>query len=139
MSNGKLQSPEEEVREAVESFYDAFNAHDFQHAAQYTTEDWEHINPFGGWTRGRQAVLEELRQVHGTFLQGVADTPVSISIRLATRNTAIMTVISQMSTYTTPDGIRHENERHIRTFVVVHQAGRWLINQDHNTLIQQPG
>jgi hypothetical protein len=44
-------------------------------------------------------------------------------------------VISQMSTYTTPDGIRHEKERHIRTFVVMKQDKRWLIVQDQNTIM----
>jgi uncharacterized protein (TIGR02246 family) len=127
--------PEEEVSEAVQSFYAAFNAHDFQRASEFTTEDWEHINPFGGRSRGREAVLKELREVHGTFLSGVTDTPETISVRLVTNNTAVVTVISQMSTYTTPDGIRHENERHIRTFVVVKRAGRWLIMQDQNTIV----
>jgi uncharacterized protein (TIGR02246 family) len=127
--------PEKEVSEAVQSFYAAFNAHDFHHASEYTTEDWEHINPFGGRTRGREAVLKELREVHGTFLMGVTDTPETISVRFVTRDAAAVTVTSRMSTYTTPDGKRHENERHIRTFVVVKRAGRWLVMQDQNTII----
>jgi hypothetical protein len=45
-------------------------------------------------------------------------------------------VNSQMSTYVTPDGARHENERHIRTFVIVRRAGKWLIEHDQNTTIQ---
>ncbi len=128
-------SHEEEVRKVVLSFYAAFNAHDFQHASEFTTADWEHINPFGGWRRGRQAVLDELRQVHGTFLKGVTDTPETLSVRLLSRNTAVVTVVSQMSTFTTPDGIRHEAERHIRTFVLIKQGGRWLVMLDQNTRI----
>jgi ketosteroid isomerase-like protein len=54
-------SDEDEVRQAVQSFNAAFNAHDFRSAEEYTTEDWNHINPFGGSTRGRDAVLKELR------------------------------------------------------------------------------
>ena len=46
---------------------------------------------------------------------------------------AIAVVNSRMSTFVTPDGARHENERHIRTFVVVRRAGRWLIEHDQNT------
>jgi ketosteroid isomerase-like protein len=57
-------SDEEEVRQAVQSFHAAFNEHDFRSAEEYTTEDWNHINPFGGWTRGREAVLKELKEVH---------------------------------------------------------------------------
>lgn len=128
--------PEKEVSGAVQAFYSAFNTHDFQHASEYTTEDWEHINPFGGRTRGREAVLKELREVHGTFLSGVTDTPETISVRFVNRDAAAVTVTSQMSTYTTPDGKRHENERHIRTFVVVKRAGRWLVMQDQNTIVR---
>jgi hypothetical protein len=40
-----------------------------------------------------------------------------------------------MNTFVTPDGVKHENERHIRTFVVVKQGSRWLVMQDQNTAI----
>ena len=122
------------MRRAVQSFYDAFNSHDFGRAADYTTEDWTHINPIGGWTRGRAAVVKELAEVHSTFLKGVSDTVEEISIRFATPDVAVVTVPSRVSTYTTPDGVKHENERQIRTFVVVKRGGRWLIMQDQNTV-----
>jgi uncharacterized protein (TIGR02246 family) len=128
-------SREKQVRQAVQTFYDAFNAHGFGRAAEYTTEDWNHINPFGGRTRGRAAVLKELNEVHSTFLKGVSDTIEDMDVRFAASNAAVVTVASRMSTYTTPDGVKHENERHIRTFVVVKQNSRWLIMQDQNTTI----
>jgi len=132
---GQTPSMEKQVRQAVQSFYDAFNSHGFGRAANYTTEDWNHINPFGGRTRGREAVLKELKEVHATFLKGVSDTIESMDIRFATPNVAVVTVTSRMSTFTTPDGVKRENELHIRTFVVVKRSGRWLIMQDQNTLI----
>ena len=128
-------SNEKQVSQAVQSFYAAFNAHGFGSAAKFTTEDWNHINPFGGWTRGREAVLKELKEVHDTFLKGVTDTIEDMSVRFATPDVAIVTVTSRMSTFITPDGVKHEDERHIRTFVVVKRSGRWLIMQDQNTTI----
>ncbi len=128
-------SKEKQVRQAVQSFYDAFNAHDFGRAAAYTAEDWNHINPLGGWTRGRKDVLKELREVHGTFLKGVSDTVEEMSVRFATSDVAVATVTSRMSTYSTPDGVKRENERHLRTFVVVKRSGKWLVMQDQNTVI----
>lgn len=122
------------MRRAIESFYDAFNSHNFGRAEEYTTDDWVHINPLGGWTRGRKAVLKELEEVHATFLKGVSDTVEEMSIRFAARNVAVVTVPSRVSTFTTPDGIKHENERQIRTFVVVKREARWLIMQDQNTI-----
>ncbi len=131
----RTSSKEKQVRQAVQSFYDAFNSHGFERASEYTTEDWNHINPSGGRTRGREAVLKELKEVHSTFLKGVSDTIEDMDVRFAAPNLAVVTVTSRMSTFTTPDGVRHENERHIRTFVVVNRNGRWLIMQDQNTTI----
>jgi len=128
-------SKEKQVRQAVQSFYDAFNAHGFGRVSEYTTDDWNHINPFGGRTRGREAVLKELNEVHSTFLKGVSDTIEDMDIRFAADNVAVVTVTSRMSTFTTPDDVRHENERHIRTFVVVRRNGRWRIMQDQNTTL----
>ncbi len=125
---------ETQVRQAVQSFYDAFNAHDFGRAAGFTTEDWVHINPLGAWTRGRAAVLKELKEVHSTFLKGVSDTPEEMSVRFASPDVAVVTVPSRVSTYTTPDGVTHENEGLIRTFVVVKRGPTWLIMHDQNTI-----
>ena len=44
--------PETQVRTAVQSFYDSFNTHNFGLVPEFTTDDWTHIHPFGGWTRG---------------------------------------------------------------------------------------
>ena len=124
---------ETRVRKAVQSFYDAFNTHDFNRIPEFTTEDWTHINPFGGWARRREAVLTELNEVHSTFLKDVTDIPEEMKVRFATINVAIVTVPSKMSPHTTPDGVRHENQKQIRTFVLVKQAHLWFIMQDQNT------
>jgi uncharacterized protein (TIGR02246 family) len=125
-----------QVRHTIDSFYAAFNTHGFEHAAQFTTDDWNHINPYGGRTQGREAVLKELREVHSGFLKGVSDTINDVSIRFAAPDAAIATVTSQMSTYHSPDGVTHQNERHIRTFIIVRRAHQWLIMQDQNTVIR---
>ncbi len=132
--HAETSGEEKQVRRAVQSFYDAFNSHDFERVPEFTTDDWTHINPLGGWTRGRKAVVEELKEVHSTFLKGVTDTVEQISIRFATPDVAVVTVPSKVTTYTTPDGVKHENERQIRTFVVVKRGGKWLIMQDQNTI-----
>ena len=63
-------------------------------------------------------------QVHSTFLKGVTDTPEDIAVRFATSDVAVVTVRSRTSPFTSPDGIRHENESRVRTFVVVKRDGR---------------
>lgn len=123
------------VRLAIQSFYDALNSHGFDHAADYTTEDWNHINPGGGRTQGRASVLKELHEVHATFLKGVSDKIEAMDVRFAAPDVAVATVRSRMSTFTMPNGVEHLNEGHIRTFVVVKRGNRWLIMQDQNTAI----
>jgi uncharacterized protein (TIGR02246 family) len=135
---GQQQTDEQQVRAAVQSFYSAFNSHDWKDAAAFTSEEWNHINPLGGWTRGRAAVLKELEKVHGTFLKGVSDTIEDMTVRFASPDAAVVTVTSRMSTFTTPDGTTHEKEQHIRTFVEVKRDGRWLIMQDQNTAVERP-
>ena len=123
-----------DVRKSVQAFYDAYNAHDFDKLAQFTTEDWTHIAPNGIVRKGRVEVLRNLKQTHSTFLKGVTDTPEEMVIRSATGDVAIATVYSRSSTFTTPNGVIHGNEARVRTFVVVKREGRWLIMQDQNTV-----
>lgn len=135
LAYAQAPSAEALVREAVDAFYAAFNSHAFDRAADFTTDDWNHINPLGGRARGRAAVLRELEEVHSTFLKGVSDTVEQMDVRFASADVAVATVTSRMSTFTTPDGVRHANEQHVRTFVLVNRDARWLIMQDHNTIV----
>jgi len=59
-----------------------------------------------------------------------------MDIRFITPDVAIADVIHNIDNYTTPDGVKHENESHIKTYVVVKKKGKWLLTQDHNTVIQ---
>src|SRR5215467_4018600 len=122
------------VRTAIQAFYKAFDD-GFVAAADYATEDWNHISPLGGRDRGREAALKTVRGVHQTFLKGTTDTIENMDVRFAAGDVAVGTVTSVMSPFTGPDGLKHGVERHIRTFVVVKRGGRWLIMQDHNTTV----
>jgi ketosteroid isomerase-like protein len=95
----------------AQSSYTAFNSHSFDHVADITTGDWNHINRMGGRTRGRDQVLAELREVHSTFLKNVTDRIEKMDVRFASDDVAIATVARRVSTFTTPDGVKHENER----------------------------
>ena len=128
---------EAEVRSTIEAFYKAFDD-GFTQPAEFATEDWNHINPFGGRTRSREATLKEVREVHQSFLKGATETVESMDIRFATPEVAVGTVVSVGSGFTSPDGVKHGPGRAIRTFVVVKRGKRWQIMQDQNTVIQEP-
>src|SRR5215470_5794267 len=104
---------EVDVRAAIQSFYKAFDQ-GFTGPADYATEDWNHINPYGGRDRGREATLKEVRAVHQSFLRGVTDTIEGMDIRFAAGDVAIGTVTSTTSPFTSPDGVKHGLTRNIR-------------------------
>jgi len=136
LARGQNSRDKEAVKKVVIDFQDDFNEGSFKNAETYSTSDWRHINPGGGIDKGRDSVLLTVRAVHLTFLKGVTMRIESIDIRFPTTNVAIADVIHQVDNYTTPDGVKHENERHIKTYVVVKKSGKWLLTQDHNTVIQ---
>jgi uncharacterized protein (TIGR02246 family) len=133
-STSQGENSEAAVRITIQAFYTAFGE-GFVGPANYATEDWNHVDPAGGRDRGREATLKTVRKVHQSFLKDTTDTIENMDIRFATDDVAVGTVISLMSPYTLPDGVKHGAERHIRTFVVVKRGGRWLIMQDYSTRI----
>lgn len=133
-SNGQIPKDEDQVKKVVIAFQEGFNEGSFKNAQDYTTTDWEHINPFGGITKGRDTTLADVRRVHQTFLKGVTMKVVSMDIRFPAPNVAIAVVIHQMDNYTTPDGLQHNGEKHTKSYVIVKQKDKWLLTLDHNTI-----
>ena len=122
------------VRHVVQAFYMAFDE-GFVKPVDFATDDWYHINPFGGIDRGLAATLKTVREVHTTFLKGVNETTEDIVIGFASGDVAVATVTSTMSPYTGPDGVKKGPQKQVRTFIVVKRGERWLIMQDHNTTV----
>ncbi|MBN1791771.1 MAG: SgcJ/EcaC family oxidoreductase [Bacteroidales bacterium] len=134
---GKGQDPKERelVNNVILEFQDDFNDGDFKNAVNYSTTDWEHVNPNGGISKGRENVLKEVRAVHQSFLKGVSMKIETMEIRFLTPAVAVATVIHGLDDYITPDGNLHKNERQMKTYIVIKQEGKWLLAHDHNTVI----
>lgn len=69
------------VRAVVLAFQADFNNGRFPRAASYTTADWQHVNPGGGLTKGREQVLAEVRAVRQGFLMGVSMPVECLTVR----------------------------------------------------------
>jgi uncharacterized protein (TIGR02246 family) len=119
----------------IYAFQEDFNEGSFKKAEDYTTPDWVHINPGGGIDMGRDSVLKVVRAVHQTFLKNVSMRIESLDIHFLTTDVAIAYVIHNVDDFTTPDGVLHDNERHMKSYIVVKQKGKWLLYQDQNTVI----
>ena len=123
------------IKKVVLAFQNDFNEGGFKNAKRYTTPDWQHINPGGGITNGREDVLKEVRAVHQTFLKGVSLTIESIAIRFLTPTVAIANVVHKSTDYELPKDVKHINERQMKTYVIVKRNNKWLLTLDHNTII----
>ena len=137
ISIGQNSRDEKLLKIVVLAFQDDFNEGTFKNAEFYTTKDWEHINPGGGITKGREAVLKEVRAVHQTFLKGVSLTIESIAIRFLTPTVAVANVVHKSSDYELPQGIKHQNERQQKTYIIVKRQNKWLLTLDQNTVIAE--
>src|SRR6266478_680574 len=139
MCVARASDDEQLAREVVKSFVTDYNNGDFKSAPSYTTDDWVHINPGGGLTRGRDEVLKEVRAIHKTMLKGVSITIDSMTVRFVTHDVALANAIHTSDSYVTPeDGLKHKNERQMKTYLVVKHNGKWLLALDQNTIISNP-
>jgi uncharacterized protein (TIGR02246 family) len=125
--------PEQDVREVIAAFFELLNTHHITGLDRIATDDWWHIDPMGGWTRGRDHVESELRAIHSSALKTVGDTPGEMHVRMATPDVAVVTMTSTLTTAKLPGGWTLDSPKQIRTFVVVNRDGVWRIMQDHNT------
>src|ERR1700737_444959 len=80
-SFGQKSQDEQLVKNVVLAYQDDYNDGGFKNVETYTTKDWEHINPIGGITKGRDEVMKELRPLCQTILKGVTLTVESITIK----------------------------------------------------------
>ena len=60
-SFGQSANDEQLVKNVVLAYQEDYNDGGFKNVESYTTKDWEHINPIGGITKGRDSVMNELR------------------------------------------------------------------------------
>jgi uncharacterized protein (TIGR02246 family) len=123
------------VKNVVFAYQDDYNDGAFKNVESYSTEDWEHINPIGGITKGRDSVMGELRPLCQTILKGVTLTVESITVRFLSPTVAIANVVHKCNDYEFPAGVKHQNERHMKTYVIVKKQNKWLLTLDQNTII----
>lgn len=102
VSAGQSCQDQQAVKAVVRLFQQDFNDGRFAQAATYTTPEWEHINPNGRLTKGRAAVLTEVRAVHQSFLKGVTMRLDSLRVRFLSPTVALADVVNGLDPYTTP-------------------------------------
>jgi len=126
---------EQLVKNVVLAYQDDYNDGSFKNVVSYSTNDWEHINPIGGMTKGRDEVMKELRPLCQTILKGVTLQVESITVRFLSPTVALANVVHTCSDYEFPRGVKHQHERHMKTYIIVKKQNKWLLTLDQNTII----
>src|ERR1700722_6255617 len=134
-SFGQSSKDEQLVKNVVLAYQDDYNDGGFKNVETYTTINWEHINPIGGITKGRDEVMKELRPLCQTILKGVTLTVESDTVRFLSPTVAIAKVVHKCSDYEFPQGVKHQKERHMKPYIIVKKQSKWLLTLDQNTII----
>ena len=73
------------------------------------------------------------------MLKGVSITIDNVTVHFVTPDVALVDAVHTSDSYVTPeDGVKHENERQIKTYLIVKRNGKWLLVLDQNTIISNP-
>ena len=124
---------EQLVRQIAKSFVTDYNNGDFKNAPSDTTDEKVHLNPVSGLTRGQEEVLKKVRAISKTTLKRVSVTIESMTVQFGTDGVALVDAIHRGDSY-----ITHENERQMKTYLVVKQKGKWLLALDQNSIVSNP-
>jgi uncharacterized protein (TIGR02246 family) len=131
----ELRGAAGDVQDVVAKYFDAYNDHSFANADEFTTDDWNFIDPWGKWIDGRDDVIEKEDAAHAGYLKKTDAMLEQVSINFASSEVAVVTAISRVTPYKAPDGVEHGTEDQCSTFVVVKREDRWLVMQTQHTIM----
>ena len=119
-SDVELQS----IRKLIGSFINDLNRGDFSNLSSYCIKEWIHINSNGGISNGRDEVVGEIFQAYKTNPKGAKIAIENMMVRMLSPDAAIATVKHAI-----------DNQQQVKSFVVVKQAGKWLLALDQSTIV----
>ena len=119
---------ERAIRQVLTRFYDAWNANDVDRMVSVYAEDIDHINVFGEWHKGKVAIAEDLRLLHGgkktrpdgSVAPAGRKTHEVEKLRLLKPDVAVVQVRSLSSGC------------NIGTYVMTKSGGQWLVTSFTN-------
>jgi uncharacterized protein (TIGR02246 family) len=127
-----------EIKAALHGMQAAWNHHDMKAFVSYMTEDVEWVNVVGMWWRGKAQVFKAHDAMHkGMFKDRDLLDAETTELRRIAPGVVLVTQVIPTDGYTTPDGQVVPPNRNVLTEVFVHQDGRWLVAQGHNTVIEE--
>ena len=103
------------IRDQLALFYEGWNTHDAEKMVSVYADDIDHINAFGRWNKGKQAIKEDIIQFHAGPGKNSQKTYTIEKIKFLKPDVAIVQVRS-ISTV-----------GNIGTYVFSKESGKWLV------------
>ncbi len=104
-----------EIRDLLARFYEGWNTHDAEKMISVYADDIDHINAFGRWNKGKQAIKEDIIQFHAGPGKNSQKTYTIEKIRFLKPDVAIVQVRSISAV------------GNIGTYVLSKDSGKWLV------------
>jgi len=115
LAQSEKSEDETAIRDQLALFYEGWNTHDAEKMVSVYADDIDHINAFGRWNKGKQAIKEDIIQFHAGPGKNSQKTYTIEKIRFLKPDVAIVQVRS-ISTV-----------GNIGTYVLSKESSKWLV------------
>ena|ERR1700742_4985901 len=123
----KFSSEEQGARAAVTRFFEGWNEHNADKMVSVFAKDIDHIDVFGEWHRGREAMRVELARLHAGPLRDSHKNYTIEKVRLIKPDVAVVQVLSVS-----------QNGPNLGTFVLEKQQEGWMTVSFANIAPHEP-
>jgi len=123
----------------VDSFIDAWNAHDMSALGDLFADDADFIDVFGNWFKGRAAFEQVLAERHRSVFQESRFTRKDVAVRRMSPGLAIVHAVIELAGATSLNGQPLAPALGVMSYLIERQGpDRWRILAFQNTAVMPP-